>query len=135
MAAYRRVYDSHHLQTDCQESGSAPKPYARQSSTGYLYLLLGLRWGGGKFPAVFPAHRRQRVSGRSAVVARSRRHISVDYCLSTSSHISNYSPTTRYLDAPCRSRDGVIERTKVCRYSWHSAGWPFPMLHYNYSFS
>ena len=24
MAAYRRVYDSHHLQADCQELGSAP---------------------------------------------------------------------------------------------------------------
>jgi len=39
MAAYRRVYDSHHLQADCQEPGSAPEPYARQSSMGYLYLL------------------------------------------------------------------------------------------------
>ena len=29
MAAYRRVYDSHHLQADCQEPGSAPEPYAR----------------------------------------------------------------------------------------------------------
>jgi len=26
MAAYRRVYDSRHLQTDCQEPGSAPEP-------------------------------------------------------------------------------------------------------------
>ena len=25
MAAYRRVYDSHHLQADCQEPGSAPE--------------------------------------------------------------------------------------------------------------
>ena len=24
-----RVYDSHHLQADCQEPGSAPEPYAR----------------------------------------------------------------------------------------------------------
>ena len=39
MAAYRRVYDSRHLQADCQEPGSAPEPYARQSSMGYLYLL------------------------------------------------------------------------------------------------
>ena len=38
MAAYRRVYDSRHLQVDCQERGSAPEPYARQSSTSYLYL-------------------------------------------------------------------------------------------------
>ena len=29
MAAYRRVYDSRHLQADCQEPGSAPVPYAR----------------------------------------------------------------------------------------------------------
>ena len=29
LAAYRRVYDSHHLQADCQELGSAPEPYAR----------------------------------------------------------------------------------------------------------
>jgi len=39
MAAYRWVYDSCHLQADCQEPGSAPEPYARQSSTGYLYLF------------------------------------------------------------------------------------------------
>ena len=26
MAAYRRVYDSHHLQADCQEPGSTPEP-------------------------------------------------------------------------------------------------------------
>jgi len=26
---YRRVYDSHHLQADCQKPGSAPEPYAR----------------------------------------------------------------------------------------------------------
>ena len=37
MAAYRRVYDSRHLQADCQDPGSAPKPYARQSSMGYLF--------------------------------------------------------------------------------------------------
>jgi len=29
MAAYRRVCDSHHLQADCQEPGSAPEPYRR----------------------------------------------------------------------------------------------------------
>ena len=27
MAAYRRVYNSHHLQADCQEPGSAAEPY------------------------------------------------------------------------------------------------------------
>jgi len=39
MAAYRRVYDSRHLQADCQEPGSAPEPFVRLSSMGYLYLL------------------------------------------------------------------------------------------------
>jgi len=39
MAAYRRVHDSRYLQADCQEPGSAPEPYARQSSMGYLYLF------------------------------------------------------------------------------------------------
>ena len=28
LAAYCRVYNSRHLQADCQELGSAPKPYA-----------------------------------------------------------------------------------------------------------
>ena len=40
MAAYRRVYDSRHLQADCQKPGSAPEPYARQSSMGYLFLFV-----------------------------------------------------------------------------------------------
>ena len=39
MAAYRRVYDSRHLQADCQEPGSALEPYARKSSMGYLFYL------------------------------------------------------------------------------------------------
>jgi len=29
MAAYHQVYDSHHLQADCQEPGSAQEAYAR----------------------------------------------------------------------------------------------------------
>ena len=36
--AYHRVYDSRHLQADCQEPGSATEPYAQQSSMGYLHL-------------------------------------------------------------------------------------------------
>jgi len=39
MAAYHWVYDSHHLQADCEEPGSAPEPNTRQSSMGYLYLF------------------------------------------------------------------------------------------------
>ena len=37
MAAYRRVYDSRHLQADCQEPGSAPEHYARQLNMGHLF--------------------------------------------------------------------------------------------------
>jgi len=44
MAAYRRVYDSHHLQADCQALGSAPEPYAWQSSMGYLYPFSQVSW-------------------------------------------------------------------------------------------
>ena len=39
MAAYHWVYDSPHLQAHCQAPGSAPEPYARQSSMGYIYLF------------------------------------------------------------------------------------------------
>jgi len=39
MAACRRVCDSRYLQADCKEPGSAPEPYAGQSSTGCLYLF------------------------------------------------------------------------------------------------
>jgi len=38
MTAYR-VYDSCHLQADCQELGSALEPYAWYLSMGYLYLF------------------------------------------------------------------------------------------------
>jgi len=39
MAAYRRVYDSRHLQADCQKPGLAPELYAPQSSMGYNYII------------------------------------------------------------------------------------------------
>ena len=39
MAAYRRVYDSRHLQADCQGPESAPEPYAWYSSMGHIYFL------------------------------------------------------------------------------------------------
>ena len=38
-----RVYDSRHLQADCQEPGSALEPYARQSSMVYLYVCTALQ--------------------------------------------------------------------------------------------
>jgi len=37
MAAYRQVYDKHHLQADCQQPGSAAEPYAWLSGMGYLF--------------------------------------------------------------------------------------------------
>ena len=47
MAAYIRVYDSHHLQADRQEPGSPPEPYAQQLNMGYLYLsCYGIVWSG-----------------------------------------------------------------------------------------
>ena len=41
MAAHHQVYDSRHLQADCQELGSASEPYTRKSSMRYLYLYKG----------------------------------------------------------------------------------------------
>ena len=35
MAAYRRVYDSRHLQADCQEPGSAREPYRVRVTFAY----------------------------------------------------------------------------------------------------
>jgi len=40
MAAYRRVYDSRHLQVDCQEPGSAPEPYDRPSYATYVCVCV-----------------------------------------------------------------------------------------------
>ena len=40
MAAFLQVYDSRHLQADCQKPGSALEPYTQQLSMGYLYLFL-----------------------------------------------------------------------------------------------
>jgi len=38
MAAYRRVYDSHHLQADCQEPGSAVIEHGLLLPFIYIYL-------------------------------------------------------------------------------------------------
>jgi len=40
MAAYRRVYDSCHLQADCQEPGSAPEPYTLGSRVWATFTFL-----------------------------------------------------------------------------------------------
>ena len=42
MAAYRRVYDSRHLQADCQEPGSAPEPGTLRSAIEYGLPLIFL---------------------------------------------------------------------------------------------
>jgi len=39
-ATYRLVYDSRHLQTDCQEPGSAPEPYARNRVWATFYQFI-----------------------------------------------------------------------------------------------
>ena len=43
MAAYHRVYDSRHLQADCQVPGSAPEPYSRNwvwaTFTFFIYAV------------------------------------------------------------------------------------------------
>jgi len=64
MAAYRRVNDSRHLQADCQEPGSAPEPYARQSSMGYLYLFYSKNY---RIIHIFICSQRQRVLFKPAV--------------------------------------------------------------------
>ena len=38
MAAYRRVYDSRHIQADCQTPGSAPEPYTLGSRVWATFL-------------------------------------------------------------------------------------------------
>ena len=68
MAAYRRVYDSRHLQADCPEPGPTPEPYAQQSSMGYLYLFsMALRGNKGIMNSVLTAFDAATVS---ATVAR-----------------------------------------------------------------
>ena len=39
MAAYRRVYDSHHLQAGCQDPGLGPEPYTLGNRAGLPFLL------------------------------------------------------------------------------------------------
>ena len=41
MAAYRRVYDSHRVQADCQEPGSAPEPYTLGNRVWATFTFLG----------------------------------------------------------------------------------------------
>jgi len=72
MAAYRRVYDLRHLQADCQEPGSAPEPYARQSSMGYLYLFTWVSWyQKGKISLILLKHETVSGSGISLAICKS----------------------------------------------------------------
>ena len=53
MAAYRRVYDSRHLQADCQKPGSAPEPYTVKN-VGAVWVPHGAvwcRWGAIEVPS------------------------------------------------------------------------------------
>jgi len=45
MAAYRRVYDSRHLQADCQEPGSAPESYTLGNRVRATFSASGLVLG------------------------------------------------------------------------------------------
>jgi len=56
MAAYRRVYDSRHLQADCQEPGSAPEPCALGNRVWATFTFLYLKTlpKVGKCPALLP---------------------------------------------------------------------------------
>jgi len=42
MTAYRRVYDSRHLQADCQEPGSAAEPYTLGNRVWATFFTLSL---------------------------------------------------------------------------------------------
>ena len=71
MATYRRVYDSRHLQADCQGPRSAPEPYARQSSMGHLYLFTCL-WQVYQLESVFDVKRYLSSSERSGLASSLR---------------------------------------------------------------
>jgi len=58
MAAYRRVYNSHHLQADCQEPGSAPEPYVWSLSMGYLYFFTLAGWSSRALTLLVGHHER-----------------------------------------------------------------------------
>ena len=45
MAAYHRVYDSRHLQADCQESGSALELYSSRADLEIVPILLAVEYG------------------------------------------------------------------------------------------
>jgi len=67
MAAYRRVYDSHHLQADCKEPGSAPEPGNREWASfiftfrrGGVLLSMGLSVCLGVRPRAYLQNRMSR---------------------------------------------------------------------------
>jgi len=54
MAAYRRVYDSRHLQADCQEPGSAPNPTLGNRVWVTFSSWWGEIWSGPSWVVVYP---------------------------------------------------------------------------------
>ena len=71
MAAYRRVYDSRHLQADCQEPGSAPGPYTlcnRVWATFTFFTVVYCGLGEPQWPAYWMEAGEMLRDDRSGVV-------------------------------------------------------------------
>ena len=71
MAAYCQVYDSRHLQADCQDPGSAPEPYTLGNRvwatfTFFDWVVMLCGWKGNRRSGVALAmrHRLQWTHGR-----------------------------------------------------------------------
>ena len=143
MAAYRRVYGSHHLQADCQEPGSAPEPYARQSSMDYLYLFIGSCGCSKQSQRAIDELQRTVVDVESKYKAELGR-LRKKYEQQLGEYETQLDTLTRSNGELARANKALAARikvwalrnelgTKACRYNWHSAGslaCPFPVLEY-----
>ena len=111
MAAYRQVYDSHHLQADCQEPGSSPEPYARQSSMAtFTFVMVGCSAAGA--------------GSRLAVVPRpqGRRHRRATARIAAAAPISpSYSPGGARVTQGRRHGGAVLRRDRHARAAGHVA--------------
>ena len=93
-AAYRRVYDSRHLQADCKEPGSAPELYARQSSIGYLYLFY-YSYYKYDYTTIRPTKFCCRRTCQSVICSRLPTSISIQHCRMTNYDLLRFKPTHR----------------------------------------
>jgi len=57
MAAYRRVYDLHHLQADCQEPGSAPVIECGLATFAFLLCNVRRVWAASRVYSLISVHR------------------------------------------------------------------------------